>query len=50
MVYSLALSLFLTVLEIPIVTTALVSIVDDLGGLDRVSWIATSYLLGYTGK
>jgi MFS family permease len=48
--YRLALSLFLTNLEIPIVTTSLVSITDDLGGFNKVGWVISSYLLGYVGK
>lgn len=47
--YRLALSLFLTNLEIPIVTTSLVAITDSLGGFDQVGWIISSYLLGYVG-
>jgi MFS family permease len=43
------LSLFLTNLEIPIVTTSLVAITADLGGFDKVSWLISSYLLGYVG-
>ncbi|KAI4189457.1 MAG: hypothetical protein LQ348_003790 [Seirophora lacunosa] len=46
---ALCLCLFLTNLEIPIVTTALVGITDDLGGFDRSSWIISAYLLGYVG-
>lgn len=41
--------LFLTNLEIPIVSTALISITDDLSGLDKVYWITTAYMLGYVG-
>ncbi|KAL4860850.1 major facilitator superfamily domain-containing protein, partial [Aspergillus spectabilis] len=41
--------LFLTNLEIPIVSTALISITSDLGGLDKVYWITTAYMLGYVG-
>ncbi|ROV86862.1 hypothetical protein VMCG_10813 [Cytospora schulzeri] len=39
--------LFLSNLEIPVVTTALVGISDDLGGFRKASWVTTSYLLGY---
>lgn len=42
--------LFLTNLEIPIVTTALVGITTDLGGFDRANWITSAYLLGYVGE
>ncbi|KAI0414698.1 hypothetical protein F5X98DRAFT_377441 [Xylaria grammica] len=41
--------LFLTAIETPIVTTTLVAITDDMGGLDSASWVASSYLLGYVG-
>ncbi|KAJ5683637.1 MFS general substrate transporter [Penicillium macrosclerotiorum] len=46
---TLCLCLFLTNLEIPIVSTALVSIAGDLGGLDKIYWITTAYMLGYAG-
>ncbi|ORX94599.1 MFS multidrug transporter-like protein [Clohesyomyces aquaticus] len=46
---SLAISLFLTNLEIPIVTTSLVSITNDLGDFNNVGWVISSYLLGYVG-
>ncbi|KAF2251689.1 putative multidrug resistance protein fnx1 [Trematosphaeria pertusa] len=46
---SLAMSLFLTNLEIPIVTTSLVAITNDFGRFDNVGWIISSYLLGYVG-
>lgn len=42
--------LFLSNLEIPVVTTALVGIGDDLGEFKKASWVTTSYLLGYAGK
>ncbi|KAF2009361.1 MFS multidrug transporter-like protein [Aaosphaeria arxii CBS 175.79] len=45
----LALSLFLTNLEIPIVTTSLVAITNDLGQFDKIEWVISSYLLGYVG-
>ncbi|KAF1951580.1 MFS general substrate transporter [Byssothecium circinans] len=48
-VAAIALSLFLTNLEIPVVTTALIGITDDLGGLDHSAWVVSSYLLGYVG-
>ncbi|TGO56767.1 hypothetical protein BCON_0073g00010 [Botryotinia convoluta] len=40
------LSLFITNLEIPIVTTSLVSITDDLNPFNQVNWIASAYMLG----
>ncbi|KAI1171984.1 putative efflux pump antibiotic resistance protein [Nemania sp. FL0916] len=46
---AIAVLLFLTAIELSIVTTTLVSITDDLGGLDNASWVASSYLLGYVG-
>lgn len=46
---SLCLALFLSTLEISIVSTALVSISDDLQGFHKDSWIVTSYLVTYTG-
>ncbi|PVI05167.1 MFS multidrug transporter-like protein [Periconia macrospinosa] len=48
-VAAIAISLFLTNLEIPVVTTALISITDDLGGLDHSAWVVSAYLLGYVG-
>lgn len=42
--------LFLTNLEIPIATTALVDITEDLGGFDKSSWVISAYLLGYVGR
>ncbi|KAL8949772.1 MAG: hypothetical protein Q9222_004151 [Ikaeria aurantiellina] len=45
----LCLALFLSTLEITIVSTALVSISDDLHGFHKGSWVITSYLLTYTG-
>ncbi|RAH48304.1 MFS general substrate transporter [Aspergillus brunneoviolaceus CBS 621.78] len=46
---ALALCLFLANLEIPIVTTALISITEELGGLNKIYWITTAYMLGYAG-
>ncbi|VUC24636.1 unnamed protein product [Clonostachys rosea] len=46
---SLCLCLFLTNLEIPIVTTSLIGITDDLGDFNKASWVISSYLLGYVG-
>ncbi|KAJ5088461.1 MFS general substrate transporter [Penicillium angulare] len=43
----ICLCLFLVNLEIPIVSTALVSIASDLGALEKIYWITTAYLLGY---
>lgn len=45
----MCLSVFLSSLEITIVSTSLVSIVDSLKGSSQASWIVTSYLLTYTG-
>ncbi|KAG8157943.1 hypothetical protein KVR01_012215 [Diaporthe batatas] len=46
---AVCLCLFLTNLEIPIVTTALIGITDDLGGFSKASWMISAYLLGYVG-
>jgi MFS family permease len=45
----IGLSLFLSTLEVTIVSTSLVSITNALNGFDKSSWIVTSYLLTYTG-
>lgn len=42
--------LFLTNLEVPVVTTAVITIADELGGFDNAGWVLASYLLGYVGK
>ena len=42
--------LFLVNMEATVVTTALVAITNELGGFDIVSWILSSYLLGYVGQ
>ncbi|ROW15682.1 hypothetical protein VPNG_02121 [Cytospora leucostoma] len=49
MIVAICLCLFLTNLEIPIVTTALIGITDDLGGFNKASWVISAYLLGYVG-
>lgn len=36
--------------EIPVVTTSLVTISEELGGFDKSSWVVSGYLLGYVGK
>ena len=46
---SIWISLFLSTIETTIVSTALVSITDDLHGFDTRDWVVTSYLLTYTG-
>jgi EmrB/QacA subfamily drug resistance transporter len=49
LVYSgLMLGMLLAALDQTIVSTALPTIVGDLGGLDRLSWVVTSYLLAST--
>jgi EmrB/QacA subfamily drug resistance transporter len=45
---ALMLGMFLAALDQTIVSTALPTIVGDLGGLDRLSWVVTSYLLAST--
>jgi MFS family permease len=47
---SIVVQLFLVNLEISIVTTSLVAIANDLGGFENLSWVMSSYLLGYAGK
>ena len=44
----LMLGMMLAALDATIVATALPTIVGDLGGLDRLSWVVTSYLLAQT--
>ena len=46
---SLSLALFLVNMEIPIVTTSIVGITNDLKGFSQSSWLATAYLLTYVG-
>lgn len=41
---------FMVNLEIPVVTTSLVTISEELGGFDKSSWVVSGYLLGYVGK
>lgn len=41
--------MFITNMEIPVLITALVAITEDLGGFGDVSWVVSSYLLGYVG-
>src|SRR4051795_13706054 len=40
--------MLLAALDQTIVSTALPTIVGDLGGLDHISWVVTSYLLAVT--
>src|SRR6187397_2547325 len=44
----LLLAMLLASLDQTIVSTALPTIVGDLGGLDRLSWVVTAYLLAAT--
>ncbi len=44
----LLLALLLAALDQTIVATALPTIVSDLGGLEQLSWVVTSYLLAQT--
>lgn len=41
---------FLVTIESYIVVTSLVDISGDLDGFDNVSWIMSSYQLGFVGK
>jgi MFS family permease len=45
---ALMLTLLLAALDQTIVSTALPTIVSDLGGLNHISWVVTSYLLAIT--
>src|SRR3954453_11233091 len=45
----LLLAMLLASLDQTIVSTALPTIVGDLGGLDQLSWVVTAYMLGATG-
>src|SRR3954464_4935086 len=48
-IYSgLMLGMLLAALDQTIVSTALPTIVGDLGGLDKLSWVVTAYLLAAT--
>src|SRR5215213_1591249 len=44
----LLLAMLLASLDQTIVSTALPTVVGDLGGLDHLSWVVTAYLLGAT--
>src|SRR3954451_16858928 len=44
----LLLAMLLASLDQTVVSTALPTIVSDLGGLDQLSWVVTAYLLGAT--
>src|SRR2546421_2439319 len=44
----LLLAMLLASLDQTIVSTALPTIVADLGGLDQLSWVVTAYMLGAT--
>ncbi len=44
----ICLTLFLSALDQTVVTTALPTLVSDLGGLDRISWVVTGYLIAAT--
>ncbi|KAI0190606.1 MFS multidrug transporter-like protein [Astrocystis sublimbata] len=45
----LSLAIFLPNLEVSIVSTALVTIADDLHGFSQTGWIVVAYLITYTG-
>ncbi|KAI8846302.1 major facilitator superfamily domain-containing protein [Chytridium lagenaria] len=44
----LTVSVFMATLDATIVSTALPSILDELGSLDKYSWVATSYMMTFT--
>ncbi|KAF2659746.1 MFS multidrug transporter-like protein [Lophiostoma macrostomum CBS 122681] len=46
---SIVLEVALTSLEVPVVTTSVATITDDLGRFDKATWITSAYLLGYVG-
>lgn len=45
----IAIMMFITHMEVPVLITALVAITEDLGGFSDVGWVVSSYLLGYVG-
>ena len=45
---SIALAMFLVNIEVSVVATSLVAIVDDLQSFNRIGWVVTSYLVTYT--
>ena len=47
---SLYLTLYLATVEVTIVSTALVTISDDLKAFSQNNWIVTAFLLTYTGN
>ncbi|KAI1321022.1 drug resistance transporter [Xylariaceae sp. FL0255] len=47
---ALQFALFLVNFEITIVSTALVSISNDLNGFGKISWVVTAYLITYTAS
>src|SRR5437763_15659314 len=47
---ALMLGMFLAALDQTIVSTALPTIVGDLGGLDHLAWVGTAYLLASTAS
>ncbi|PJI86728.1 MFS transporter [Luteimicrobium subarcticum] len=47
---ALMLAMFLAALDQTIVSTALPTIVGDLGGLDHLSWVVTAYMLASTAS
>ncbi|KAJ5936550.1 hypothetical protein N7466_003000 [Penicillium verhagenii] len=47
---SLLTGLYLVNLEVTIVSTALISITNDLNGFQQTGWIVTAFLTTYTGN
>jgi EmrB/QacA subfamily drug resistance transporter len=45
---ALALCLFMAALEMTVVSTAMPTVVSDLGGIDRYAWVFTAYMLSST--
>jgi hypothetical protein len=49
-IYSVLLCLYLVSVEVTTVGTSLLSISNDLDGLEKVNWVVTGYLVTYTGR
>lgn len=49
MLLRIAIMMFITHMEVPVLITALVAITEDIGGFGDVGWVVSSYLLGYVG-
>lgn len=47
--FGLLLSLFIAQMDTSIASTSILTIIDDLGGFKKSSWVFTSYLLSFYG-